>query len=81
MTAGLAEIVAGSISMGLGGFLAGQSEIEHYDSELVREAEEVQTVPEREEEEIREIFEPFGVERNVVEPLIAHLKVHHHLIT
>ena len=57
MTAGLAEIAAGSISMGLGGYLAGLSEIEHYDSERAREHHEVETVPEREREEVREIFQ------------------------
>ncbi|KAJ3083202.1 hypothetical protein HDU79_002405 [Rhizoclosmatium sp. JEL0117] len=55
--AGMAEIVAGAISMGLGGYLAGRSEIEHYDSEYIREETEVREVPERELEEIVEIFE------------------------
>ena len=41
-TAGLAEIVAGSIAMGLGGYLAGKTEIEHYDAELVREYYEIE---------------------------------------
>ena len=53
----MVEIIAGSISMGLGGFLAGLSEVEHYDSERQRENYEVDTVPEREEKEIEEIFE------------------------
>ena len=52
-TAGIAEIVAGSIAMGLGGFLAGQTEVEHYDAELRREFEEVELYPEREKEEVR----------------------------
>jgi VIT1/CCC1 family predicted Fe2+/Mn2+ transporter len=56
LTAGIAEIVAGSIAMGLGGFLAGQTEVEHYDSELAREYDEVERVPEREKQEIREIL-------------------------
>ena len=60
-TAGIAEIVAGSIAMGLGGFLAGQTEQEHYESELKREYEEVERVPEREKEEIREVFEGYGL--------------------
>ncbi len=37
LTAGMAEIIAGSIAMGLGGYLAGKTEVEHYDSELKRE--------------------------------------------
>ena len=46
LTAGIAEIVAGSIAMGLGGFLAGQTEVEHYQSEMAREYDEVKRVPE-----------------------------------
>jgi predicted membrane protein (TIGR00267 family) len=60
-TAGIAEIVAGSIAMGLGGYLAGQTEQEHYEAELKREYEEVERVPEREKEEIREVFEGYGL--------------------
>jgi VIT1/CCC1 family predicted Fe2+/Mn2+ transporter len=48
ITAGIAEIVAGCIAMGLGGYLAGKTEQEVYQSELKREYEEVETVPERE---------------------------------
>lgn len=47
LTAGVAEIVAGSIAMGLGGYLAGQTEVEHYDSELKREYHEVEHLPEK----------------------------------
>ncbi len=60
-TAGIAEIVAGSIAMGLGGYLAGQTEQEHYEAELKREYEEVERVPDREKEEIREVFENYGL--------------------
>lgn len=60
-TAGIAEIVAGSIAMGLGGFLAGKTEQEHYDSELIREYSEVEKVPDREKAEIREIFAEYGL--------------------
>jgi VIT1/CCC1 family predicted Fe2+/Mn2+ transporter len=45
IVSGLAEITAGCISMGLGGFLAGQSEVEHYDAELKREYSEIESVP------------------------------------
>jgi VIT1/CCC1 family predicted Fe2+/Mn2+ transporter len=45
ITAGMAEIVAGSIAMGLGGYLAGRTEVDHYNSELKREFDEVETVP------------------------------------
>lgn len=60
-TAGVAEIVAGSIAMGLGGYLAGKTEVDHYNSELKREYLEVETVPEREKAEIKEIFEAYGL--------------------
>lgn len=61
ITAGIAELVAGSISMGLGGYLAGQSEVEHYDSELKREAFEIKQIPKAEKQEIRDILKKFGI--------------------
>jgi VIT1/CCC1 family predicted Fe2+/Mn2+ transporter len=61
ITAGVAEIVAGSIAMGLGGYLAGRTEVEHYESELRREYDEVERVPEKEKEEVREVFANYGV--------------------
>ena len=61
ITAGIAEIVAGSIAMGLGGYLAGKTEQEHYQSELDREYDEVENVPEIEKSEVREIFEEYGL--------------------
>ncbi len=61
VTAGLAEIAAGSIAMGLGGYLAARSEAEHYAAELAREEEEVRTVPDREAAEVQEIFESYGL--------------------
>jgi VIT1/CCC1 family predicted Fe2+/Mn2+ transporter len=61
VTAGIAEIVAGSIAMGLGGFLAGRTEADHYDSELKREYEEVERVPDQEKKEVMEVFADFGL--------------------
>jgi VIT1/CCC1 family predicted Fe2+/Mn2+ transporter len=61
ITAGIAEIVAGSIAMGLGGYLAGKTEQEHYQSELKREYDEVERVPEREMEEVKEVFADYGL--------------------
>ena len=61
VTAGIAEIVAGSIAMGLGGFLAGRTEADHYRSELQREYEEVERVPEQEKAEVKEVFASFGL--------------------
>ncbi|MDB5019626.1 MAG: Iron transporter [Pedobacter sp.] len=61
VTAGMAEIVAGSIAMGLGGFLAGKTDADHYSSELKREYEEVERVPEQEKEEVKLIFAEIGL--------------------
>ena len=61
VTAGIAEVVAGSIAMGLGGYLAGRTEVDHYESERRRETGEVDTVPEREKEEVREVFADMGL--------------------
>jgi vacuolar iron transporter family protein len=60
ITAGIAEIIAGAIAMGLGGYLAGKTEVEHYHAEYKREWEEVELVPEKEKEEVREVFEGYG---------------------
>ncbi|KAI9331659.1 VIT family-domain-containing protein [Zopfochytrium polystomum] len=74
VTAGVAEIVAGGISMGLGGYLAGKSEIEHYEAERAREYCEISTMPEKEEQEIVDIFSPYGLDRKAVEPMLSLLK-------
>src|SRR5882757_2304679 len=65
--AGLAEIAAGSIAMGLGGYLAGKTEVDHYNSELKREYDEVQRVPDREKEEVKEFFSGLGLSEDVQE--------------
>jgi len=59
--AGIAEIVAGSIAMGLGGYLAGKTEQEHFESELKREYDEVETIPEKEKGEVKMIFAQYGL--------------------
>lgn len=65
--AGLAEIAAGSIAMGLGGYLAGKTEIDHYQSELKREYEEVEKVPDREKEEVKDFFANLGLSDEIQE--------------
>jgi vacuolar iron transporter family protein len=65
ITAGFAEIAAGSIAMGLGGYLAGRTEIDHYNSELKREQREVEVVPEREKQEVRDVFAEMGLSKEV----------------
>ncbi len=63
ITAGLAEIIAGSIAMGLGGYLSGKTEIEHYNSELQREYREIKEFYETEKKEVREIFAEYGLSK------------------
>ena len=73
VTAGLAEIVAGSIAMGLGGYLAGKTEIDHYDSELKREYYEVDEFPEKEKQEVREVFEGYGLSEHSQQLIVEEL--------
>jgi vacuolar iron transporter family protein len=63
--AGIAEIVAGSIAMGLGGYLAGKTEQDHYNSELKREYDEVERIPEMEKKEVQDFFENLGLSKEV----------------
>ena len=72
--AGLAEIAAGSIAMGLGGYLAAQGDAEHYASERRREEREVVERVRDEEEEIYEIFDAYGVKRDEATPVLEALK-------
>ena len=61
ITAGLAEIAAGSIAMGLGGFLAARSDAEHYESERIREHIEIRDLPDVEIAEVSSIFQSYGL--------------------
>jgi len=65
IVSGLSEIAAGCISMGLGGYLAGESEVEHYESELKREYDEIESVPQLELKEVEEILTNMGVEETL----------------
>jgi len=69
ITAGLAEIAAGSIAMGLGGYLAGRTEIEHYDSEERREYDEIENLREVEIRETKEIFAEYGLNEELQEKI------------
>lgn len=73
VTAGLAEIVAGSIAMGLGGYLAGKSDVEHYDSEYKREIYEIDKMLEHEKDEVMEILEDYGLTQKESLPIVASL--------
>src|SRR5437899_3576433 len=74
VTAGLAEIAAGSIAMGLGGYLAAKTDSEHYASEKIREEREIVERTRDEEEEIYEIFEQYSVDRASAAPVLHALK-------
>lgn len=73
ITAGVAEIVAGSIAMGLGGYLAGKTDADHYYTELKRENEEVDDVPEKEMQEVRDIFKEYGISNNLQDAIALEL--------
>jgi VIT1/CCC1 family predicted Fe2+/Mn2+ transporter len=74
VTAGLAEIAAGSIAMGLGGYLAARSDAEHYASERQREAREVIEKSGAETEEVAEVFRGYGLAEPEIAPILAALK-------
>jgi VIT1/CCC1 family predicted Fe2+/Mn2+ transporter len=73
VTAGLAEIAAGSIAMGLGGYLAARSDAEHYASERSREQREIIEKTEAEKQEIQEIFASYGLTAEESSPLVKAL--------
>jgi VIT1/CCC1 family predicted Fe2+/Mn2+ transporter len=73
VTAGLAEIVAGSIAMGLGGYLAGRSDAEHYDKEYKREIYEIDKMLSHEKDEVIEILESYGLTGDESTPIVESL--------
>lgn len=73
VAAGLAEVAAGSIAMGLGGFLAARGDSEHYASERRREADEVVSRPEDERQEVREVLISYGLTAESAEPVVQAL--------
>ncbi len=74
LTAGFAEIAAGSIAMGLGGFLAARGDAEHYASERLREEKEIVSLPDTEAQEVREIFETYGLTAGESESVVSALR-------
>jgi VIT1/CCC1 family predicted Fe2+/Mn2+ transporter len=76
ITAGLAEIAAGSIAMGLGGYLAGRTEIEHYETEEKREYEEIEKLHEVEIAETKEIFAEYGLDDPTQEKIAREMARH-----
>jgi VIT1/CCC1 family predicted Fe2+/Mn2+ transporter len=71
VTAGLAEIAAGSIAMGLGGYLAAKTDAEHYSSERDREVRETEEIPDQEVEEVAKIFRDYGMEERQITPVVT----------
>lgn len=70
VTAGFAEIAAGSIAMGLGGFLAARSDADHYASERRREQMEVKTMAGAEKAEVMEVFTAYGLTKEESTPIV-----------
>jgi VIT1/CCC1 family predicted Fe2+/Mn2+ transporter len=73
VTAGMAEIAAGSIAMGLGGYLAARTDVEHYETERQREVDETKQVPEKEKEEVAEVFREYGLSETALKPVVTAL--------
>jgi VIT1/CCC1 family predicted Fe2+/Mn2+ transporter len=74
VTAGLAEIAAGSIAMGLGGYLAARGDAEHYNSERLREQSEVKEKPQIEMQEVAQVFESYGLSAEESAPVVEALR-------
>ncbi|KAL0541824.1 hypothetical protein IC582_021888 [Cucumis melo] len=74
LTAGIAEVAAGAISMGLGGYLAAKSEADQYKKELRREEEEIVLVPDTEAAEVGDILEQYGIEPHEYGPVVNSLR-------
>ncbi|MGD0842483.1 MAG: VIT1/CCC1 transporter family protein [Candidatus Acidiferrales bacterium] len=70
ITAGFAEIAAGSIAMGLGGYLAARTDAEHYASELAREYRETVELPDREAQEVADVFRGYGLSEEQLAPVV-----------
>jgi len=69
--AGLAEIAAGSIAMGLGGYLAARTDQDHYHSEVEREVRETYEMPDEEEEEVAKVFRGYGLPPDDVSRIVT----------
>src|SRR6476646_4589281 len=78
VTAGLAEIAAGSIAMGLGGYLAAKSDAEHYAKEREREKREVAEIPHEEMREVAEVFQEYGLTEEQTWPIVEALRKQPH---
>ncbi len=77
VTAGLAEVAAGSIAMGLGGYLAARGDAEHYHNEKLREEREIIELPHVEREEVAHVFREYGLTEGQIEPILAAFEKNH----
>lgn len=77
VTGGLAEIAAGAIAMGLGGYLAAKSDRDHYLNEQRREAQEVLEKPEQEKFEVEEVFKSYGLNDQQIAPILHAFQADH----
>jgi VIT1/CCC1 family predicted Fe2+/Mn2+ transporter len=71
VTAGLAEVAAGAIAMGLGGYLAARTDAEHFESERDREERETHDVPEKEAAEVADVLREYGLADDLLTPVVA----------
>jgi VIT1/CCC1 family predicted Fe2+/Mn2+ transporter len=74
ITAGFAEIAAGSIAMGLGGYLAARGDAEHYVHEEAREEDEIKRIPEAEAKEVTDIFQTYGLSESESSSVVQSLR-------
>src|SRR6478609_4946947 len=74
IVAGLAEVAAGSIAMGLGGYLAARTDAEHYAAERAREERETVEMPEEEEAEVAYVFRGYGLPEDAVRQVVAAIR-------
>jgi vacuolar iron transporter family protein len=74
ITAGFAEIAAGSIAMGLGGYLAARGDAEHYVHEEAREQDEIRRIPEAEAKEVADIFQNYGLSETESSSVVQSLR-------
>jgi VIT1/CCC1 family predicted Fe2+/Mn2+ transporter len=76
LVGGLAEIAAGSIAMGLGGYLAARGDAEHYEQEQAREYREIEQIPEEEKAEVSRVFQSYGLTLAQAFPVVEALSQH-----
>jgi vacuolar iron transporter family protein len=72
--AGLAEVAAGSIAMGLGGYLAARTDREHYNTEREREFREIEEIPREEEKEVADVFRGLGLDEEQIPPVVSAIR-------